>query len=226
MFKLFRGRRPSASLVISSVALFMSLGGVGYAATQLPSGSVGTRQLRNNSVTWYKIAPGTIGNARINTSLVQQRVTGTCTGNNAVATVGQSGKVTCAATDPKEYGTNAASVPVSTTSTSVISKPLPGGSYLIQANPYITVTTTTAQDTSVTCTLSVPGGATESQTLQVHSGAAGTQEYALPINLASTVPAAGATAGLSCLQAATPATPAPTVSAISTLNAIQTSSNN
>jgi hypothetical protein len=41
--------------VISTLALFIALGGAGYAATQLPKNSVGSRQLRANAVTGAKI---------------------------------------------------------------------------------------------------------------------------------------------------------------------------
>ena len=81
-------RRPSPAIAVSSVALFMSLGGVGYAATQIPNGSIGTAQLAkhavtnskiaNNAVSYYNIVPGAIGIHRIATGQVQVRVSGTC----------------------------------------------------------------------------------------------------------------------------------------------------
>jgi hypothetical protein len=40
---------------IAYLALFISLGGTAYAATSLPPGSVGTRQLRNGAVTDVKV---------------------------------------------------------------------------------------------------------------------------------------------------------------------------
>jgi hypothetical protein len=46
---------------MSTIALFVALGGVSYAATQLPAGSVGTIQLRDNAVTGRKVAPSTLG---------------------------------------------------------------------------------------------------------------------------------------------------------------------
>jgi hypothetical protein len=58
-------RRPSAPLVVSAVALFVALGGVGYAATQLPPNSVGTAQLQNASVTNWKILNGVVGNWKL-----------------------------------------------------------------------------------------------------------------------------------------------------------------
>src|SRR4051794_25949759 len=50
-----RKRLPSPALVISVVALFVSLGGVSYAVTQ-----IGTRNIKNGAVTSGKIRNGTI----------------------------------------------------------------------------------------------------------------------------------------------------------------------
>jgi hypothetical protein len=43
-------RRPTPSMVVSCVALLVALGGTGYAATVLPRNSVGTAQVKNNSL--------------------------------------------------------------------------------------------------------------------------------------------------------------------------------
>jgi hypothetical protein len=48
-------RHPSAAVVISSIALFAGLGGVGYAA-----GTIGSAQIKNNSVQGADIKNGTI----------------------------------------------------------------------------------------------------------------------------------------------------------------------
>jgi len=53
-------RKPSPAMVVACVALVVALGGTGYAAFRLPTGSVGTKQLRNGAVTKVKIAPATI----------------------------------------------------------------------------------------------------------------------------------------------------------------------
>src|SRR5215475_9110879 len=53
-----RLRAPSPALVISLIALFVALGGTTYAATSLPTGSVGTKQLKNGAVTASKIHKG------------------------------------------------------------------------------------------------------------------------------------------------------------------------
>ena len=47
--------------VVSVIALFVALGGTTYAATSLPAGSVGTRQLRNGAVTPPKLDHRLIG---------------------------------------------------------------------------------------------------------------------------------------------------------------------
>ena len=48
------------SNVIAYVALFVALGGTGYAAVNIPKGSVGTSQLKNHSVTPIKLARSSI----------------------------------------------------------------------------------------------------------------------------------------------------------------------
>jgi hypothetical protein len=52
--------RLSYANVTASLALFMTLGGVSYAATRLPSNSVGTSQLKANAVTSGKVKNGTL----------------------------------------------------------------------------------------------------------------------------------------------------------------------
>ncbi len=52
--------------VISTLCLFMLLGGAAYAATSLPKNSVGTKQLKNSAVTGAKIKKHTITGTNIN----------------------------------------------------------------------------------------------------------------------------------------------------------------
>ncbi len=54
--------------VVSTLCLFLLLGGGAYAATRLPKNSVGTKQLKNNAVTGAKIKKGTITGSRIKIS--------------------------------------------------------------------------------------------------------------------------------------------------------------
>ncbi len=51
---------------VAYVALFVALGGTSYAATRLPTGSVGNRQIRNHSIDPDKLNPRFIrGNVRM-----------------------------------------------------------------------------------------------------------------------------------------------------------------
>jgi len=50
---------------VAYVALFVALGGTGYAAINLPAGSVGSRQLRAGSVTESKLAGRSVSAAKL-----------------------------------------------------------------------------------------------------------------------------------------------------------------
>jgi hypothetical protein len=52
--------------VISIVALIVALGGTGYAALNVPNGSVGTSQLRDGAVSTRKLQNGAVTAAKIN----------------------------------------------------------------------------------------------------------------------------------------------------------------
>jgi hypothetical protein len=48
-------RLPSPALVLACIALLVATSGLGYAAVQLPAGSVGAKQLKKNAVTSAKV---------------------------------------------------------------------------------------------------------------------------------------------------------------------------
>jgi hypothetical protein len=123
------------------------------------------------AVTYAKIAPGSVGTVRIDKNEVQARLQSSCTAGQAITAVDDTGKVTCASTGTSE--TNSAAVAAvavnsSTTAATVSAVSLPSGSaYMVQANPYVTVTPSTnssadAQHVVVTCTLS-DGGTAQAQ---------------------------------------------------------------
>ncbi|MFN8110404.1 MAG: hypothetical protein U0Y82_11260 [Thermoleophilia bacterium] len=66
-----RGLRQhcTPSLLVSTAALFVALGGTGYAITSLPARSVGTAQLKDGSVTSAKIKDGTVRGRDLVTAL-------------------------------------------------------------------------------------------------------------------------------------------------------------
>jgi hypothetical protein len=235
-------RRPSPAMLVGVVAVFFALGGVGWAATQLAPNSVGTAQIKNgavttakirgNAVTFQKIAPGTIGIRRINPDMIQARVSGACSDTAAIGSINRSGGVKCNSTAPMEFGTSSAAVPVGAASTTVTSKSLAAGTYLMFAGPYASITNSSsstppiATQIQVNCTLAVPGGVSQSRSVIVlPGGPAAHQQLAFPLALPATIGSKGATVTLNCNQVSTPASKIATVTVTSTINAIQTASN-
>jgi hypothetical protein len=234
-------RRPSAAMIVSLVALFASLGGVGYAATTLASNSVGTDQLqsgavsnakiKNGAVGHGKLATGAVGKTQINSSQVQARVTGTCA-NGAIASVASGGLVTCASTMPQEFDTSSASpvtVPDGTSATAIASEQLNGGhSYLVMANQDIQITNATEhQQVQVSCKLAVgpTTGAQQTRTWTTEIGAgAYDQENTIPLVVTAPSSANSITANVTCTRSYTGGT-SPTVTVSSNVNALSTASN-
>jgi len=239
-------RRPSAAMGVAVAALFLAIGGVGYAAVTIPpnsisnamlkNNSVGTVKLRQNAVTYQKIAPGSVGTVRIDSSEVQARVTGTCTAGQAVTAVSQKGAVTCAATLPAEYdsgtGTSVA-LTSPTTAATVATYSLPGGtSYLVQSDPYIKVTPeatgTASEAVTVSCTLAAGTSTAATQTRSVSVTAlqgSGNVRYAsIPLEVTEPSSANSSTADVTCTE--TSSTGAPTIAAQATVFAVQTAANN
>jgi hypothetical protein len=61
-------KRLTYANVMSSVAVFLVLGGAAFAAIKLPKNSVGTKQLKKNAVTTAKIKNGAVTGAKIKLS--------------------------------------------------------------------------------------------------------------------------------------------------------------
>jgi hypothetical protein len=234
-------RRPSAALVVSFLALFVSLGGAGYAALRIPPRSVGNAQLQNfsvgaaklkpNSVGASKIIAGAVGARQVDSSQVQLRVSGPCT-MGAIQSISVAGNVTCTQVLANEYGTSATAVTLGATgSTQIATESLPAGSsYLVLAYPHAAIGGASGQRVEVDCTLSVPPGtgtSTVSKSLAVEVGSnGGSQAGTIPLVLPVASSNTAQTATVSCTDSAAPSAPAPSVAVDSTLNAIQTASNN
>lgn len=84
----FRRPRLTFANVIACLALFIALGGTGYAAFKLPKGSVGTKQIKRGAVTTTKVKRGAINLAKIKASAKNKL------GTNVVARVGPEVTVT------------------------------------------------------------------------------------------------------------------------------------
>ncbi|HET9592976.1 MAG TPA: hypothetical protein VFP17_08670 [Solirubrobacterales bacterium] len=61
-------KRLTYANVMSSIAVFLVLGGAAFAAAKLPKNSVGTKQLKKNAVTTQKIKNGAVTGAKVNVS--------------------------------------------------------------------------------------------------------------------------------------------------------------
>ena len=192
-------RRPSPALLVSGVALFLSLGGASYAAVTIPNHSVGPPQLKRNAVTntkikngavtYKKIRPNSVGRVRANLGQLQERVGGTCAAGTAIGTVNKDGKVACNATLPSALQTTSNTVAISPTATgrtTVTSLPLPAGpKYMTFANPTVAVSgiATGNQRVQVNCTLTV-GSDTQTRGTTVIGTAGSTTDAAIPLQLA------------------------------------------
>lgn len=60
------------SNVLATLALFLSLSGVSYAAVQLPKNSVGTSQIRSGAVTSGKVRPGSLTSSTLSPGTLQK----------------------------------------------------------------------------------------------------------------------------------------------------------
>jgi hypothetical protein len=226
-------RRPSAALIVASVALFVSLGGASYAAVAIPANSVGATQLKKNavtnaklsanSVTYKKIAPNTVGAVRANLGQLQERVGGKCAAGSAIGTVAKDGKVTCNTALPAALQTtsNTATIsPTATGATTITSLALPAGpNYLVLANPSVAVSGIASgnQRVQVSCTLTV-GSDTQSRSTTVIGTAGSTTNASIPFQLDS----GSGTAALACTAKAVSGT-LPTTSVTAAINGLQLS---
>jgi hypothetical protein len=122
---VLRKLRPRLSYanVVSTLCLFILLGGGAYAATTLPRDSVSTQSVQDGAITnpklatgavrGPKVAPGSLGGnvladnslgtrqineAGLNFDVLQKRVAGSCGSGLAVASVAANGTVSCAGT--------------------------------------------------------------------------------------------------------------------------------
>jgi hypothetical protein len=57
--------RLSPSMIVALLALFVALGGTGYAVTALPKNSVGAKQLKRNAVTGKKIRKSSVTSSKV-----------------------------------------------------------------------------------------------------------------------------------------------------------------
>jgi hypothetical protein len=84
-------RRPSPALVVACLALAAALGGTGYSAIVLPANSVGTKQLKNNSVVSAKVMPHSLLASSFKRGQLQPGPTGPKGADGLAGAAGPSG---------------------------------------------------------------------------------------------------------------------------------------
>jgi hypothetical protein len=104
----FRIHRPSASLVVSIIALIVALGGTAYAGGLVGKNSVGTKQLRRNAVTTAKIHNGAITAKKLKKGLLVPHAQRADFANGASAafTAGRASSATSAGSAAALTGVN------------------------------------------------------------------------------------------------------------------------
>jgi hypothetical protein len=151
--------------VAATLALFLALGGAAYAATQLPKNSVGTNQLRKESVTAAKIAKktrqqlqgsrGPAGPQGAQGKTGKQGAAGAKGATGARGAQGNTGAPGADGTGPalEVFG---ALKPIAAGGSPVVAQNLAAGAYAVSANVVVESTV----ETTVTCVLTGGGEAT------------------------------------------------------------------
>jgi hypothetical protein len=103
-------RAHARSNIVAYVALFFALSGGAYAMTTAAKNSVVTKSIKNGAVTTSKLANGAVTSSKFAASAVapdstrlggigagayQLALTGACSANQAIASIGATGQVTC-----------------------------------------------------------------------------------------------------------------------------------
>jgi hypothetical protein len=76
-------RKPAPATVIALIALFVSLGGTAYAATNLPANSVGSKQLKSGAVTTRSLRTHAVTGSKV----ADKSLTGTQIDSSTLGTV-------------------------------------------------------------------------------------------------------------------------------------------
>ena len=246
-------RRPSPAIVISSAALFMSLGGVGYAAVSIPNNSVGQSQLKNDSVSYTKIVPNAVGNVRLanngvsnakiannavsykkiqagavgtvraNLDQLQARLKTTCGAGSAVGAVDSKGTVTCNSTLPSEFAAASTTSAVTGTAAAVSAVTLPAGPTYLAFANPVLTVTSGAAAQRVAVSCTLTVGSG----VETRTGVVATSGTVGQTSSRSIPLQAAGTAGASSVScsASVPSGTLPAITATSGINALATASN-
>jgi len=236
-------------MAISLVALFMSVGGVGYAAASLPSDSVGTDQIRDNAVTYKKIEPSSVGAVRLahngvtnsklrngsvsfkkiqprsvgkvraNLDQLQARIATPCAAGTAIGAVDSAGKVTCNSALPGQTATDEGSAAIGSAATPVATTTLPDGASYLAFANPVVTVTGTGTAQRVTVTCKLDVG-DQSQTRTVTLDT-GTSTAANTVTIPLQQAGPAGPSAVACARSVDGGS-APATSATAAINALQT----
>ena len=241
-------RRPSAPMVVSFVALFVSLGGAGYAAVSLPQKQRRKRpapeRQRRQLEAEVQRGRGEEDHQRLGRRQAGELEPGAAARRRARARPARSRRSGCPAASParrrcrNEYGSNTAAIDArgerdpgrhAVAGRRVL---VPGAGLPARGDQR----RGRGQHVEVDCTLSVPAGRgrrrrptrrprprrSRSTSTSIGHSQAGTIPLVLPVASSTSIQPAT----VNCTDTAEPATPAPTVAVDTTISALQTASNN
>ena len=146
-------RRPSASMIVSCVALFAALGGSSYAAAKITGKEIANHTIRGVDVKKRTLGPTTIKLDSLGGAQIKEAALGTVPNADTLDGVDSAGfmKVTDRVFEQTEDAVN------NFTSGATLAKldQIPAGDYLVTAK--LTYDNDDAAIDGVTCTLDVPG---------------------------------------------------------------------
>ena len=146
-------RRPSASMIVASVALFAALGGSSYAAAKITGKEIANHTIRGIDIKKRTLGPGTIKRDSLGGDQIDEAALGTVPNADTLDGVDSAGfmKTTQRLFEATSDGTDnfTSGAPL------VELNGVPAGSYLVTAK--LTYDDDSGTVTSATCTLEVPG---------------------------------------------------------------------
>lgn len=158
-----RARRPSPALVISVIALFVALGGTGYAALKLPRNSVGGAQIKTGAVGTSEVKDHSLRLKDFHSGQVPagpRGAVGPAGANGTNGTNGHDG--TTGPRGPSDAYVGSNSSPSDDSGTASVN--VPPGDYVVAASGqalwFRNDSTFPTVDSEVTCTLTSAGDAT------------------------------------------------------------------
>ncbi len=148
--------RPSPSLVVAMLALFVALGGASYAAVSLPRNSVGTVQLKANAVNTSKVLNHSLLSADFKSGQIPKGPAGPKGATGATGAAGPAGPAGPAGISGLELVSGTVQTGTgnhSATATCPSGKKAISGGYNtsgISGTPTITITQSAVQDSGTT----------------------------------------------------------------------------